>query len=103
MLDLKAQYESIKHEIDEAILRVVESQMFILGPEVSSLEKEFAEYCGCRFAVGVSSGTDAIMVSLMALGITAGDEVITTPFTFFATVKIGNEVNIKIRAIKITL
>ena len=86
MLDLKTQYKSIKHEIDKAILRVVESQMFILGPEVSSLEKEFAEYCGCRFAVGVSSGTDAIMVSLMALGITAGDEVITTPFTFFATV-----------------
>lgn len=86
LLDLKAQYQSIKHEIMPVVERVMESQYFILGPEVESLEREIAEYCGTKYAVGVSSGTDALLACLMALKIGRGDEVITTPFTFFATV-----------------
>ena len=85
LLDLRAQYESMRDDIDEAIRRVVESQHFILGPEVEALEREIADYCGTTHAVGVSSGTDALLVALMALGVGPGDEVITTPFTFFAT------------------
>lgn len=85
ILDLTAQYNSIKSEIDAAVKRVIESQHFILGPEVEALEKEVAAYCGTKYAVGVASGTDALILSLRALGIGKGDEVITTPFTFFAT------------------
>ena len=85
LLDLKAQYATIRDEVRAAIDRVVESQVFILGPEVSALEQEVAAYCQCAHGVGVSSGTDALLVSLMAIGIKPGDEVITTPFTFFAT------------------
>lgn len=85
ILDLTLQYNSIKSEIDTAIARVVDSQRFILGPEVESFEKEAAAYCGIKYAVGVASGTDALILSLKAFGIGEGDEVITTPFTFFAT------------------
>ncbi len=85
LLDLGAQFDSIRDELMSAIEAVMESQRFINGPEVAELEKQIAEYTGCASAVGVSSGTDALIVGLMALGIGAGDEVITTPYTFFAT------------------
>ncbi|MGB7533669.1 MAG: DegT/DnrJ/EryC1/StrS family aminotransferase [Halobacteriota archaeon] len=82
-LDLKRQYRSIKQEIDGAIQRVLESQQFILGQEVEEFERRMVEYCGVKHAVGVASGTDALLLSLKASGISGG--VITTPFTFFAT------------------
>ena len=85
LLNLKAQYATIRDEVRAAIDRVLEAQIFILGPEVEALEREIAAYCQCAHGVGVSSGTDALLVSLMAIGIKPGDEVITTPFTFFAT------------------
>ena len=85
LLDLKAQYETIRTEIREAIDRVCDSQEFILGPEVAALEKELSAFCHTRNAIGVSSGTDALLVALMAIGIAPGDEVITSSFSFFAT------------------
>ena len=84
-LDLKAQYKSIQKEIDQKILEVISSQKFILGAEVENFEKEIAAYSGAKYAVGVSSGSDALISSLMALEIKQGDAVVTTPFTFFAT------------------
>ena len=84
-LDLKAQYATIREEIRSAIDRVVESQLFILGPEVEALESDVAAYSQCAYGVGVSSGTDALLASLMALGIKSGDEVVTTPYSFMAT------------------
>jgi dTDP-4-amino-4,6-dideoxygalactose transaminase len=85
MLDLKAQYDPILVEVRAAIDRVLATHRYIGGPEIEELEGEIARHCGTRHAVGLSSGTDALMVALMALGVGPGDEVITTPFTFFAT------------------
>ena len=85
LLDLKAQYAAIRVEIDAAVRTVFESQVFIGGPSVANCERDIAASCGCTHAVGVSSGTDAILVALMAEGIGPGDEVITSPYTFFAT------------------
>ena len=85
LLDLKAQYAAIKPAIDQAVQEVLQSQQFILGPKVAECEAAIARYSNCAFAVGVSSGTDALLASLMAEDIGPGDEVITTPFTFFAT------------------
>ncbi|MHB8055380.1 MAG: DegT/DnrJ/EryC1/StrS family aminotransferase, partial [Candidatus Aminicenantales bacterium] len=85
ILDLSAQYKTIRAEVRAAIDRVCESQHFILGPEVERLEKSIAAYTGVANAVGVSSGTDALLAALMALDVGLGDEVVTSPFTFFAT------------------
>ncbi|HHV65392.1 MAG TPA: DegT/DnrJ/EryC1/StrS family aminotransferase [Peptococcaceae bacterium] len=85
LLDLKAQYQAIKEEIDQAVFRVLESARFIFGPEMKTLEEEIAAYCGTRHAIGVANGTDALVLALRALNIGPGDEVITTPFTFFAS------------------
>jgi dTDP-4-amino-4,6-dideoxygalactose transaminase len=85
LLDLRVHHEPIHAEIMAALDRVVRSQVFILGPEVEALERELAEFCGSEFAVGVSSGTDALLLALMALGISPGDEVVTTAYSFFAT------------------
>ena len=85
-VDLKAQYLSIKSEIDAAVLKTLETTQFILGPEVAALEEEFAAHCQAKFAVGLNSGTSALHLALLAAGIGSGDEVVTTPFTFVATV-----------------
>lgn len=85
LVDLKAQYAGIASEIQAAIDRVCEAQHFILGPEVEALEADVAGLCGVRFGVGVSSGTDALLAGLMALDVRVGDEVVTTPYSFFAT------------------
>jgi len=84
-LDLKAQYESIREEIHVALNEVLDSAAFAGGPFVARFEKEFADFCGCRHAIGVGSGTDALWLALLALGVGAGDEVITVPNTFIAT------------------
>jgi dTDP-4-amino-4,6-dideoxygalactose transaminase len=86
LLDLQAQYATIRGEIRTAIDRVCDTQYFIMGPEVKALEEEISAFCGVRYAIGMSSGTDALLAALMAIGLQPGDEVITTPFTFFATV-----------------
>ena len=85
MLDLKTQYAAIREQIAQAVGAVLDTQLCCNGPAVRELEKQIAAYCGCAAAVGVSSGTDALLCSLMALGIGTGDEVIVPPFTFFAT------------------
>ena len=85
LLDLKAQYATIRDEVREAMDRVAESQHFILGPEVVALEKEIADYSQCEFGIGVSSGSDALLVTLMAIDLKPGDEVLMPTYTFFAT------------------
>jgi len=85
LLDLKLQYATIRDEIARAMDKVCESQFFALGPAVAEFEENVAAYCNSKFAIGVSSGTDALLTGLMALGVGPGDEVITTAFTFFAT------------------
>jgi dTDP-4-amino-4,6-dideoxygalactose transaminase len=85
-LDLKAQYQSIKPEIDAAIARVLESGQFVLGPEVAAFEQEFAAYCGAAECIALNSGTSALHLALLAAGVGPGDEVITVPFTFVASV-----------------
>jgi len=92
LLDLTRQYESIKREIDEAIQRVVSSGRFILGPEIEAFEQEVAEYSGVKHAIGVASGTDALLLSLKALGVSPGDRVIVPSFTFFATAGVVHNV-----------
>lgn len=84
-LDLKAEFEDMHAEIVAAVMKTLESQHFILGPEVEAFEAEVARLVGCRFAIGCASGSDALVLALMAVGIQPGDEVITTPFTFVAT------------------
>ena len=85
-IDLKAQYQSIKEEVDAAIARVMESSQFVLGNEVAAFEEHFATYCGARYGVALNSGTSALHLALLAADIGHGDEVITVPFTFVATV-----------------
>lgn len=85
LLDLKAQYQTIKSEIDKSLQSVIQSQHFILGESVERFEKSIADYIKVKYAVGVASGSDALLLSLMALNIRPNDEVITTPFSFFAT------------------
>ncbi|MEN6386641.1 MAG: DegT/DnrJ/EryC1/StrS family aminotransferase, partial [Phycisphaerales bacterium] len=85
LLDLKGQYAKIKNDVLKAIGEVLDSQICIGGPKVAELEKQIAQASDCKYGIGVSSGTDALLVSLMSLGIGNGDEVISTPFTFFAT------------------
>jgi len=85
LLDLAAQYRKIRKEVLSEIKTVCDSQHYVLGKNVSGLESEIAAYCGAKFAVGVASGTDALLLALMAAGVKAGDKVATSPFTFFAT------------------
>lgn len=87
--DLTAQYNSIRHEIDAAIVEVLENGCFTLGPNVQAFEQELAQFCGCEYGIGVASGTDALRLAMDAIEIGQGDEVITTPFTFVST---GSEV-----------
>lgn len=93
LLDLKLQYKSIKNEIDSAVMRVIESQNFILGSEVEQLEKSIADYVGTKYAVGVSSGTDALLIALMAFDLKPGDEIIVPTFSFFATAGVVSRLN----------
>src|SRR5829696_1580622 len=85
LLDLEAQYAPIRPEVEKAIADVMASHQYILGPAVQECEKAIAQYSNCAHGIGISSGTDALLICLMAEGIGSGDEVITTPYTFFST------------------
>ena len=85
LLDLKGQYAPLKKEVMAVFEEILDSQIMVNGPAVAQFEQEMADYCGCKFAVGCSSGTDALILALMAMDLKPGDEIITTPFTFFAT------------------
>lgn len=95
LLDLKPQYQSLKKELDDALIKVAESQYFILGPEVAEMEEEFCKFLDCKFAYGVSSGTDALLLALMAIGIEPDDEVILPTYSFFATAGVVARLNAK--------
>src|ERR1043165_9922598 len=86
LLDLSEQHQKLRPELEAAIAHVLDVNAFILGGEVAALEQEVAEYCSTKYAVGCASGSDAILLAFMALGVGPGDEVITTPYSFFATV-----------------
>lgn len=92
LLDLKAQYETIRDEIRQAVDNVLESGQYIMGPFVKKFEEAVAEYCGTKHAIGVANGTDALLLTLDAMGVGPGDEVITTPFTFFASAEVISQV-----------
>lgn len=93
LLDLKPQYKFLKKEIDETLIRIAESQYFILGPEVDKMEKLFCQHLNCKHSLGVSSGTDALLIALMAIDIKPGDEVIVPTFSFFATAGVVSRLN----------
>ena len=93
LLDLKPQYQALKKEMDEAVQRVIESQYFIMGPEIQKLEEEICLYLKCKKSIGVSSGTDAILLALMALDIKPGDEIIVPTYSFFATAGVVARLN----------
>jgi dTDP-4-amino-4,6-dideoxygalactose transaminase len=95
LLDLKAQYETIKTEAEEAMLRVARSQYLILGPDVDLMEKNLCEYLDCKYSIGVSSGTDALLIALMAIDIMPADEVIMPTYSFFATAGVVSRLNAK--------
>lgn len=95
LLDLKAQYKTIKNDIDAALIRTAESQGMILGPEVELLEKSLCEYLQCKYAIGVSSGTDALLIALMAIDLKPGEEVILPTYSFFATAGVVSRMNAK--------
>ena len=95
LIDLQAQYAALRDEVRAAVDAVLESQRFIFGPELEGLEEEIAAYCGADHGVGVSSGTDALLVALMALDVGPGDEVVTTPFSFFATAGVVHRLGAK--------
>src|SRR5574337_2014731 len=87
LVDLRAQYQTIKHEILASIEEVLDHMQLFLGPQCQAFEQEFAAYCGCQYGVGLSNGTDALILALRACGIGPGDEVITVANTFIATVE----------------
>ena len=93
LLDLHPPLEDLRDEIVEAVTRVIDSTRYIMGPEIDGLEKELAEYCGTEDAVGVSSGTDALLISLMVLDVGPGDIVLTSNFSFFATAGVVARLN----------
>ena len=92
LLDLKSQYKTIEEEVNRVVQEVLESGHYILGPNVKTLEEEIADYCEVKYAIGVASGTDALRLSLLSLGVGEGDEVIVTPFTFIATAEVITQV-----------